>query len=1185
MSRNWTPAQQDAITATGGSVLVSAAAGSGKTAVLVERVIRLITRSEKPVDVDRLLIVTFTRAAAAEMKQRLTDEITKLLEDDPYNPLLLRQKQLMYNTSICTIDSFCSSVVREYFHTLGVSGDFRLADEGELKILSEEALTMALEEFYNKGTAEFLSLVDAFASKKGDDNLRKAVLKIESFLSTQPFGEKWLDDMLKNYDPEKPIEQAVCGKIIIDYAKSSVEHAILVTKNSIEKLNDYECDEKLSKALLPKITDDLYFLEKLLNRVENGSWDEIAQFVVKFSPATLSAPRGYKDDPVKLSIAAARDEVKSTVKSLSSCFMWSSELAKAEISYLNIIVSQLFLVVLKYIENFSDLKQKKNILSFADVELLTVKLLATPTEDSYEKTEQAREISQRFDWVMVDEFQDVNDVQDLIFKCVSTDENNMFVVGDVKQSIYGFRQAKPEIFINRRKSYKRFDRENADYPATIILDKNFRSREDVCSAVNFIFKNLMSLTSAKMEYNTDEYLNTGASYEPSDSCRFELDLLDREDTGDESVVNEAKFIEHKIHSMMKSGFTVRDGNGTRPATYGDFAVILRSTKGTAAEYVNTLINCGVPAYSEIKESFFDADEIKIMLNFLRVIDNPSLDIPLLSVMCSPVYGFTVDELAKIRGKNRYTNLYSAVSAYAENDKKSTDFLAELSSIRTYSYTCTIDELLGRVYELTSFMPIISAISNGASAVKNLNLLREYARGFESNGYKGLNAFVSYMDKLIENGSDLVSSSKTDGDYINMVRVLSIHASKGLEFPVCFIANTSKRFNKTDLNEDVLIDSNAGLGIKHIDGFCRYNTLPRLAVSIEISDNEIAEELRVLYVALTRAKEKLIVVSSQKNPVAYLTKLSSKIVGGVIDPYTVMRASSISDWISLCALIYPTLSPLRAKVGMSSEGCISETKMPEWDVLFPQNSDFNSERENTSTVDSELSVKIPEYSEKILELMKKRIGFAYPNQAVLNIPQKVSASEISHQSGNEEFAKVFLKPSFMNTEISTAVERGTAHHRFLQYCNFASAKESVEAEMERLVADLRLTKEQADAIDVNALSSFMHSELVSRIIASKNVMREERFTVKINASLVDDSLDGKAAETKVVMQGAVDLLFEENGKLVLVDYKTDRVREVERLRTLYSKQLELYKNAVEQSTEMQVSTCIIYSIHRNEFVNV
>lgn len=1183
MSRQWTPAQQDAITATGGSVLVSAAAGSGKTAVLVERVIRLITRSEKPVDVDRLLIVTFTRAAAAEMKQRLTSEITRLLEDDPYNPLLLRQKQLMYNTSICTIDSFCSSVVREYFHTLGVSGDFRLADEGELKILSEEALTTALEEFYNEGSADFLSLVDAFASKKGDENLRKAVLKIESFLSTQPFGEKWLDDMLRNYDPETPIEQAVWGKIIIDYAKSSVEHAILVTKNSIDKLNDYECDEKLSKALLPIITDDLYFLEKMLDRVENGSWDEISQFVEKFSPARLSAPRGYKDDPVKLSVAAGRDEVKDAVKSLSSCFMWSSEDAKTEISYLNVIVSQLFSVVLKYIENFTVLKQKKNILSFSDVELLTVKLLATPTENGYEKTEQAKEISQRFDWVMVDEFQDVNDVQDLIFKCVSIGENNMFVVGDVKQSIYGFRQAKPEIFIDRRKSYKRFDRENADYPATIILDKNFRSREDVCSAVNFIFKNLMSLTSAKMEYNTDEYLNTGASYEPSESCRFELDLLDKEHIEEESVVNEAKFIAHKIHSMMKSGFTVRDGNGTRPATYGDFAVILRSTKGSAAEYVNTLINCGVPAYSEIKESFFDADEIKIMLNFLRVIDNPSLDIPLLSVMCSPVYGFTVDELAKIRSKNRYTNLYSAVSAYAETDKKSADFLTELSAIRTYSYTCTIDELLGRLYELTSFMPIISAISNGASAVKNLNLLREYARGYESNGYKGLNAFVSYMDKLIENGSDLVSSSKTDGDYINMVRVLSIHASKGLEFPVCFIANTSKRFNKTDLNEDVLIDSNAGLGIKHIDGFCRYNTLPRLAVSVEISDNEIAEELRVLYVALTRAKEKLIVVSSQKNPVSYLTKLSSKIVGGVIDPYTVMRASSISDWICLCALIYPTLSPLRAKISMPSEGCTSETEMPEWDVLFPQNSDFNSEIENAEVADSENSVKIPDYSEKILELMKKRIGFEYPNQSVLDIPQKVSASEISHQSGNEEFAKVFLKPSFMNTEVSTAVERGTAHHRFLQYCNFALAKESVEAEIERLVIELRLTQQQADAIDINALKSFMNSELVSRIIASPNVMREERFTVKINANLIDDTLEGKAAETKVVMQGAVDLLFEENGKLLLVDYKTDRVKEVQRLRTLYSKQLELYKNAVEQSTEMQVSTCIIYSIHRNEFV--
>lgn len=1170
---SFTPSQLEAITAQGGSVLVSAAAGSGKTTVLIERIIRMITRKENPVDVDRLLIVTFTRAAATEMKDRLSKAINKLLENDPYNPQLLRQRQLMYNSSICTIDSFCGAIVREYFHILGVQKDFRLADGNETDVISSEALETVLEDFYRDNTEEFTALVDAFANKNGDDNLRKAILKIADFLSTQPFGEKWLDDMLANYRPDIPVEESLFGKILIKYARSMVDHSLLLTENSIKLLDE---DEKLRDANLHLILDDKIYFEKLLERFEEGSWDEIKRFSATFVKGKLNTPKGYKDDPIKIAVADSRNEVKKSVENICNIFMWDSEEIKSEIEYLGKIVEELFNVVKAYLNKFSEMKSAKNILSFSDVELLTVKLLAEPCADGYKRTEQANEIASRFDQIMVDEFQDVNDVQDLIFKCVSTNENNMFVVGDVKQSIYGFRQAKPEIFIDRKNEYKRAQ---DAFPATIILDMNFRSRKEVCSAVNYIFKNIMTVTSAKMDYSSDEYLNVGAKYPNSNSCNFELDYLDYDENTDK-VTNEAIFIANKILKMRAEGFTV--GANQKPLEYGDCAILLRSTKNTATTFVNTLNSLGVPACSEIKESFFDTNEIKVMLNFLRCIDNPSLDIPLLSVMCSPVYSFTVDELANIKGNSRHTNLYSAVAAYAKKDDRTAKFLKELTALKTYSCTCSVDELLGRIYELTSFSAIISAI-NGNKGIKNLNLLREYARNFESGGYKGLSAFVTYMDKLIENGAELESSSGANGETDNMVKVISIHKSKGLEYPVCFIACSSKRFNKTDLSDDVLIDSKAGLGIRRVDGFCRYNTLPRMAVGVEISENEIAEEMRVLYVALTRAKEKLIVVSSQKNAVDYLVKLNSKLAGGMIDPYTVMKSTSISDWISMCALVHPLHINLRSKLQISDNCTNIETEELMWDINFYKPSDFeNISKVNLSEENTE--IKTEDYNTEIVDLLKARTGFKYKNQAVLKIPQKVSASELAHSEG-DGFDKIFLKPSFMMKDNTTAVERGTAHHKFLQFCNFQDAKNDLQSELDRLVSNGILSEVQANVIDKKDIAKFFESQLAQRIISSSLVMREERFTVNIKAGMLDSTLEGETANTRVVMQGAIDLIFKEDNSLVVVDYKTDRVREISRLKELYSKQLALYKQAVEEFTDYKVKECIIYSIHLNEYITI
>lgn len=1182
MSREWTPQQKNAIYATDGSVLVSAAAGSGKTAVLVERVINLVTRSENPIDVDRMLIVTFTRAAAAEMRQRISLALNSLLENDPYNPNLLKQKQLLYTASISTIDSFCSEIVREYFHALGVSRDFRIADEGELDVLRKTALDNTFNTFYSSDSDDFIALLDAFSSKGGDVKLRETVLKIATFLSTQPFSEKWLENMLSNYG-ENSVAESIWGKIIIEYTKSTVHHAINLTQNSLKIL---ENDVKLQNSFAPKIEDDLVYLDNLLKKLFSNSWNDICSAAFSFSAGRLTPPKGYKDNPIKVAVANNRDEVKDAIKSVQLYFANSEEEVLSEMKELQGLVSTLFDLVREYIKEFDALKSKKNVLSFSDIELLTVKLLAEPLGDGYRKTYAAYEISNRYDAVIVDEFQDVNDVQDLVFKCVSREENNIFVVGDVKQSIYGFRQAKPQIFIDRKNSYKKFDEENPAYPATIILDKNFRSRKEVCDTVNFIFQNLMKKQSAQMDYTEDEMLNVGASYPKSSDCDFEISLIEKSAFDDYNYAEiEARHIANKIHSMMKSGFLVKDGDVQRKATYGDFAIILRSTKNTAQTYVKTLIDCGIPAFSENKENSFEAKEIKVVLNLLRVIDNPALDIPLLSVMCSPIFGFTPDELSQIRADERYSNLYAAVKKYSTKSEKARKFLSQLEQLKNYSYTCSVDDLIGKIYDTTAIGAITTAVKGGEAPMRNLDLLRIYARSFESNGYKTLSDFISYIDKLMENGTQLPAAS-SDSDSLNGVRVLSIHASKGLEYPVCFLADTAKQFNKTDLRSDVLIDSVAGLGIKKREGVCRYNTLPRLAVEIEISQNEIAEELRVLYVALTRAKEKLIAVCSKKNTEKYLSNLYSKIVfGNIIEPYSVVRCSSISDWLLLCALVHPSLNDLRMKINPSAEPILHKDTSP-WHYELIDKEELIFGNTDDSYDESE---KIFENFQKndtfdYAELLKTNLSFKYKNEDIMDLPQKVSASQISHNE-SDYFEKVLMKPSFLNKESAAAVDRGTAHHKLLQYCDFLNAKQNLDSEIERLKNLGLLTEEQTDLIDKAKIKNLLNSELVQRIINSPLVFREEQFSAKLNPSLVFDEYEDVDTDAEIIVQGAVDVGFEENGKLVIVDYKTDRVKDISKLAILYKKQLELYRLAMEQSTEMTVSECIICSVHLGEYIKL
>ena len=1188
MSNNWTESQKDAIFSNGGTILVSAAAGSGKTAVLVQKVIELITDTEHPVDADRLLVVTFTRAAASEMKERISNAIDELLENDPGNYNLLRQKQLIYKANISTIDSFCTDISREYFYLLGINKDYKIADENELAILKSEAMDETLEHFYDNNDEEFIGLVEAFSSPRNDSAVRDIIEKVYNFLRSDPFPENWMSLKLNMYGEDKDPSLTPWGKAIIAYADLAIRYCLVICDNMLHSIREAPVLEKYSCFDLA--CDYSAYLDKASKILKNGSWEEIGNTIHNFDAGRLTFPRKFEDDVKKEQIKNSRENIKAAVEELKKLFAWSSEECNDDIAKARPLISAIFKCVNYYEEIIKEKKKLKNIADFSDIEHFAIELLVRQnSHGDITFTETAKEISKRFDYIMVDEFQDVNLVQDLIFRAVSN--NNRFMVGDVKQSIYGFRHAMPELFLSMKKQYPLYDRNTDNYPAKIILDKNFRSREEIADGVNFVFSLLMSPQVGEMEYTEEERLQAAAKFEPSDDAGLSLALLDRDsyDSEIDFTVLEARYIAVKIHEMVMSGYKVKDGDKMRKAEYSDFAVLLRSTELTSQIYVNELVSMGIPAYSEKKESFLSAKEIKVMLNFLRIIDNPVRDIPLLSVMMSPIYGFTADEMALAKLTGEHKNLYSAVSAFAKENEKAKSFLDDLAFLRTYAITHTVEELIRYIYDITAYPAIVSATETRTNATKNLSLLCKYASDYESKGYKGLSSFVRYIDKIEECGCDFQAGAPLDGVVTNTVKVMSIHASKGLEFPVCFVAASSKEFNKKDLGKDVLLHSKMGIGIRKTDGLCKFTTMPREGVALTMSDNQMSEELRVLYVALTRAKEKLIVVNSQKSLSGYIDKLLPKIaVGGKIPPYAVKNAKSIGDWMTICALANPKTRDLSDYAGMSEI-----YKAPDNSCKYGWNIDFvNSEKypleDYSGIFDSDifgeeniLQSPPPDFIKTLIE----RINYRYKYAPLTDLPVKVSASDIAHKESSAKFSKILRKPEFLSGEKLTAVQKGTGMHKLMQFCDFKNLQLNMLAEIQRLVQSNRLTKAEADSINPENVRRFLEGELAQRIMSSPNVLREFRFMTEIDASAIRPDISDDFKDSKILLQGAVDLAFEEDGNLVIVDYKTDRVKDVSSLAEMYKSQLMLYKSAMEQATDKKVSECIIYSLHLSKEITV
>ncbi len=1155
--RMWNEDQLSAITAFGGNILVSAAAGSGKTAVLVERVIRMLTDPENPVDADRLLIVTFTKLAAAEMRSRINEELSRLALEKPGDPLLSRQLLLMERAHIGTIHSFCSDIVRENTSLLGLMPDPSVADEDEAADISFAALEDTVEKFYSEGDETFSELSETLGAGRDDSGLSEAVLTLYRFISAMPHYEEWLSDKLDMYDPSVPPGETPWGAALFRYAHTMLDYFCMQVRSLIEECEDCDC-----KEYADMFRDDLFILENLIAHARRKDWDSFR--IAVSNPGFMNRPRIKNfDSSFKDYIGDMRNEYfgsKGLIKTvLAKEFSVSEAEFCEDVSALGKYFECLSKVTLEYDRRFREIKREKGLVDYTDLEQFTLSVLTEKNEKGeYVPSESAKEVAARFDYILVDECQDNNKVQDTIFRTISRGDN-LFFVGDVKQSIYRFRQAMPELFLEKRKNWPLL-KEKGTFPATVILGKNYRSRKNIAGAVNFIFRIIMSAEAAEIDYNDSEKLVPEAIFPESPEVRNEFLLIEG---GNDSVKAEAEAVADRITEMIRDGVTINDKGTLRPIRYSDICILFRAAKGRAEIFLSALRNRGIGCRSEKDKGFLSRPEVAAVIDVLKAVDNPLLDIPLAGAMLSEMFLFTPDEIANIRAESRKLPLYSSVKQAAENgNEKAKNFIGTLDSLRKTAAYERSDTVIEKLYDMTAFPQVMRSCDGGEIKLANLRLLIKYAADREKNGAHGLSSFVRFIGRLEERRSDLKPAGSS-GDGGNCVRIMSVHGSKGLEFPVVFLCDTARAF-RTDNSETTLLHPELGFACparEPLSG-ARYTTTMQYALRRELHRYSLAEEMRILYVALTRPKENLIITCCKKNCENYLRSLAAKArCGDTLDTFSIISARSESDWILSALLRHPDAGNFRKLTDFEDSFTLSDDT--KWSFRIC------SEERETEEIQKEESVfALPD--EKLYLSLIEREKWKYPFAASEKIPAKAGVSALTHQ---EIHRKLLFSAKPTGGELSGA-DRGTALHTFMQFCDFELAKADPKAEIARLLENKFITEKQAGAIDPKKISAFFDGELFRRIEKSPKVWRELRFVRGIPA--LELGYEGASEEDKITVQGVADCVFEEDGKLIVVDYKTDYVEDIEELRLRYAAQLSMYRRLLSESLGKEVSSAIIWS---------
>lgn len=1212
----WTNEQLQAINEKGNNILVAAAAGSGKTAVLVERIINKVINEK--IDIDKILVVTFTNAAASEMRERILEAIYKKLEENPLNYHLQRQIILLNKASISTIHSFCLDIIRNNFYEVDASANFRIADTAENDLLKYDVLDDLFEEKYNNNDKDFLNLIEVYTDYRSDDKLKELILNIYKFIQSSPFPEKWIEEKVNQFkgDENKDFSETIWGQVILSTLKDKIEEAVIKLRKISSETSKFIELSKFTAVL----NEDIINLEFIMSNMNlwNSTFNSINSFKWKNWPVDKKVTLELKDKAKEV-----RDKVKKELKSEFDKYMiYNSEEALKYINNMYYILNSLKELVKEFSKKFSERKKEKNIIDFNDIEHLALKILLKEENGEYVESDVAKKYKEKFEEIAIDEYQDSNLVQEYILNSISKN-NNIFMVGDVKQSIYKFRQARPELFLDKYEKYSLKAEQKENENLKIQLFKNFRSRKNILDITNLVFKNIMSKKIGDIEYNENEYLNYGANYPEPEENNFkyagkaELHIIDlkendeisaykdeievEEDDEQERVeddVIEAKFVAKKIQEIMNSGYKVYDRKeGYRNIKYKDIVILLRATSTLAPIFEKELADLDLPVFSDSSAEYLNSVEIQTIMSILKIIDNPLQDIPLVTVLRSTIGKFTDNDLIEIRLVDRNCDFYEAllkarISAEGNLKNKIEDILSKLEKWREEQEYKTLDELIWQIYIDTGYYNYVGLLPNGALRQANLKILFEKAKQYESASFKGLFNFINFIDKLKGNNGDM-ASAKLIGENEDVIRIMSIHKSKGLEFPIVFLCAAQKSFNMKDLNENILLHQDMGFGPTFIDieNKIKFNTLAKEAIKIKSKEEIISEEERILYVALTRAKEKLIITGRRKDLSKDLAKKQEELELYTqdkerIDNKLVKKAKSYLDWIMLVYLFNKnSIKDIMELYEHNKNDLIKE-------II---NKEETADNINLINVIEEEAEKLK--NEEEIENISKELNWKYKYQDETTIPTKTSVTKIKELKNenvidiedilndNKEI-KLEAEANFIKQEekISSS-KKGSLVHLCLQRIderqdyNIEDLKKLVQG----LVFNEIITEKEAESIDVNILYKYVKSELFEELRQAKKIYKEQPFY--INVPVKELYKDVGDTQEKILVQGIIDLFFINNkDELVLIDYKTDYVEKGKEsvIKERYKVQLELYKNALEKSFNKKVSRAQIYLAQLRKF---
>ncbi len=1159
-----TPSQKLAIEDRGGELLVSAAAGSGKTRVLTERLMRWITEGDAPRSIDNFLIITFSTAAAAELRSRISEELSARAAADPGSKRLRRESALVRRAQIGTIHSFCSALLREYAGRAGIAPDFAIADEDRARELRRLSLETVLEAAYAEAEPGFIQLADTVGAGTDDRRLESLVLELHGKLQSHARPGDWAARQSELF--ETGAEDAADTPWGRELLESAADELLWWAGEFDELVRSLAGFEKMGKAYVPSFSETASSLRGAAKRAAEG-WDALREALPIAFPR-LGSLRGGGEDPELAEQAKARREAcKKAAKRIEKGFTLPSEQLLRDMRATAPAMRALLKLVGDFDAEYTRRKRRRSLLDFADLEHLAARLL---TEPDGSPTETAREVSRRYAEVMVDEYQDVSLVQDMIIRAVSDSGRRLFMVGDVKQSIYRFRLADPTIFLKKYESYADAPQPEG-VPRRVFLRESFRSRGEVVDAVNAVFGCLMSKGLGEMEYDERARLRAGLEYPGvvpvPELVAVPLPGADEDEERPDKIEVEAAYAARMMRRLVETGAKISEGGALRPLGYGDIAVLLRSVNVSGPVWRRVLAREGVPVEAGQSGGFFEAPEVAVIISLLAIIDNPRQDVALISVLRSELFGFTNDELTEIRLMSGEGDFYAALSARAQVSEKARAFLDTLARLRDFARDSELATLIWEIYESLGCMALCSAMRDGEGRRARLLRLFELARSFETTGWRGLRRFLDWLRSMRERGEEPAFPDEDGG---GAVRIMSIHRSKGLEFPVVFIGDTARQFNRSDLRGSVLVHPELGLGPKFTDAArgIEYPTLARRAVANRLERELLSEELRLLYVAMTRARERLFITCTFADPQKTMDKLAPA-AQEHIPAQALLPMRSMAEWL-ICAALGTGGRALTLSIGGDEEGAprrVTPAAQPE------------PERTGEEAVPVDFDALL---------------AWRYPHAGAETLPSKLTATELKSLAEPDaesaellpRAARTFRRPDIaLAARRLTAAERGTATHLALRYLELGAltTPEAAREAVDRLAAAGKLSAREAAAVDAAGLCRFALSPLGRRIAAAPRVLREFPFALLCPAERFFPGAEGE----ELLLQGVVDCCLIEPDGAVIVDYKTDRIAPEaapERAKR-YAAQLETYAWAVSRITGLAVKAKIVYFLQPGEAVEL